>query len=36
MAQKQRAIDRMAEAQARVEALTPADSTLEPVAVGLY
>ena len=36
MAQKQRAIDRLAEAQARVEAMTPADSALEPVAVGLY
>ncbi len=36
MAQKQRAIDRAAETQARVEALTPADSILEPVAVGQY
>jgi O-antigen ligase len=36
MAQKQRAIDRMAEAKERVEAMTPADSALEPVAVGLY
>lgn len=36
MAQKQRAIDRAAETQARVEALTPADSTLEPAGVGLY
>ena len=36
MAQKQRAIDRAAETQSRVEALTPADSALEPVAVGQY
>lgn len=36
MAQKQRAIDRTAATQARVESLTPADSQLEPVAVGLY
>ena len=36
MAQKQRAIDRAAETQARVEALTPADSVLEPAVVGLY
>jgi O-antigen ligase len=36
MAQKQRAIDRAAETQAHVEALTPADSALEPAAVGQY
>jgi O-antigen ligase len=36
MAQKQRAIDRAAETQAHVEALTPADSVLEPAVVGQY
>ncbi len=36
MAQKQRAIDRLAETQERVEAMTPADAALEPAAVGLY
>lgn len=36
MAQKQRAIDRAAETQSRVEALAPADATLEPAVVGLY
>lgn len=36
MAQKQRAIDRAAKTQERVEALTPTDSTLEPAVVGLY
>lgn len=36
MAQKQRAIDRMAAAKESVDAMTPADTALEPVAVGLY
>ena len=36
MAEKQRVIDRMEAAKAKVEALTPADVPLEPVAIGTY